>query len=88
MVNTHPFHFAINRESFVLSCDKISMLGLLRILVMHVHVFKFLLPSAPHTVEEKGSASPPPGFPGLETMLPLLLTAVHDKRLTIEVRVQ
>ncbi len=41
---------------------------------------------APHTVEEKSSASPPPGFPGLETMLPLLLTAVHQGRLTTEVR--
>lgn len=41
--------------------------------------------SAPHAVEEKNSAKPPPGFPGLETMLPLLLTAVHDGRLTIEV---
>ena len=40
---------------------------------------------APHTKEEKGSSSPPPGFPGLETMLPLLLTAVHQGRLTIEV---
>ena len=41
--------------------------------------------AAPHTVEEKSSASPPPGFPGLETMLPLLLTAVHQGRLSIEV---
>ncbi len=40
---------------------------------------------APHTAEEKASPSPPPGFPGLETMLSLLLTAVHDSRLTIEV---
>lgn len=44
--------------------------------------------SAPHAVEEKNSAKPPPGFPGLETMLPLLLTAVHDGRLTIEVIVK
>lgn len=40
---------------------------------------------APHTVEEKTSSSPPPGFPGLETMLSLLLTAVHQGKLTIEV---
>lgn len=39
---------------------------------------------APHSVEEKKSASPPPGYPGLETMLPLLLTAVSDGRLTLE----
>ncbi|MEW5959254.1 MAG: dihydroorotase, partial [Chloroflexota bacterium] len=27
---------------------------------------------------------PPPGVPGLETSLPLLLTAVQDRRLTLE----
>lgn len=41
--------------------------------------------AAPHSVEEKDSQKPPPGFPGLETMLPLLLTAVAEGRLTIEV---
>jgi dihydroorotase (multifunctional complex type) len=30
---------------------------------------------APHTLEEKRSAPPPSGVPGLETLLPLLLTA-------------
>lgn len=39
---------------------------------------------APHTVEEKESSDPPSGLPGLETMLPLLLTAVKQKRITIE----
>ena len=39
---------------------------------------------APHAVSEKDSEAPPPGFPGLETMLPLLLTAVKDGRLTME----
>jgi len=43
--------------------------------------------SAPHAVEEKNSDKPPPGFPGLETMLPLLLTAVNDGRLTLDVGV-
>ncbi|MEA3350668.1 MAG: hypothetical protein U9Q82_08625, partial [Chloroflexota bacterium] len=38
---------------------------------------------APHTQEEKDSAEPPSGFPGLETILPLLLTAAHEGRLTI-----
>ena len=47
--------------------------------------YKFIFYIAPHTWEEKQSEKPPPGFPGLETMLPLLLTAVHDGRLTIEV---
>jgi carbamoyl-phosphate synthase/aspartate carbamoyltransferase/dihydroorotase len=39
---------------------------------------------APHTREEKDGERPPPGVPGLETMLPLLLTAVADGRLTLE----
>ncbi|XP_011866080.1 PREDICTED: CAD protein [Vollenhovia emeryi] len=44
----------------------------------------FATDHAPHTVDEKFSEKPPPGFPGLETMLPLLLNAVHKGRLTIE----
>lgn len=39
---------------------------------------------APHTTEEKMSENPPFGVPGLETTLPLLLTAVNDKRLSVE----
>lgn len=44
----------------------------------------FATDHAPHTLEEKDGENPPPGFPGLETLLPLLLTAVKEKRLTIE----
>ncbi|XP_067841372.1 CAD protein [Heptranchias perlo] len=44
----------------------------------------FATDHAPHSVEEKNSDSPPPGYPGLETMLPLLLTAVSEGRLTID----
>jgi carbamoyl-phosphate synthase/aspartate carbamoyltransferase/dihydroorotase len=39
---------------------------------------------APHTPAEKDSPNPPPGFPGLETALPLFLTAVHQGRLTYD----
>jgi carbamoyl-phosphate synthase/aspartate carbamoyltransferase/dihydroorotase len=39
---------------------------------------------APHTLEEKRSDTPPPGVPGLETTLPLLLNAVHDERLSLD----
>ena len=39
---------------------------------------------APHTLDEKDGSNPPPGFPGLETALPLLLTAVREGRLTLE----
>jgi carbamoyl-phosphate synthase/aspartate carbamoyltransferase/dihydroorotase len=44
----------------------------------------FATDHAPHTLAEKDSGNPPPGFPGLETLLPLLLTAVSEGRLTIE----
>lgn len=37
---------------------------------------------APHTRAEKESAHPPYGVPGLETTLPLLLTAMHQDRIT------
>lgn len=37
---------------------------------------------APHAIEEKQSADTPFGVPGLETMLPLLLTAERDGKLT------
>jgi carbamoyl-phosphate synthase/aspartate carbamoyltransferase/dihydroorotase len=39
---------------------------------------------APHTGLEKDGPNPPPGFPGLETALPLYLTAVSEGRLTFE----
>lgn len=39
---------------------------------------------APHTLDEKHSTTPPPGVPGLETSLPLMLAAIQDGRLTVE----
>ncbi|XP_046468600.1 multifunctional protein r [Neodiprion pinetum] len=44
----------------------------------------FATDHAPHTVEEKSQEKPPPGYPGLETILPLLLNAVHEERMTME----
>ena len=44
----------------------------------------FATDHAPHTVLEKDGENPPPGFPGLETALPVLLTAVDDGRLTMD----
>ncbi len=43
----------------------------------------FATDHAPHTVAEKDSDNPPPGFPGLETLLPLMLTAVAQGCLSI-----
>lgn len=44
----------------------------------------FATDHAPHTLEEKAGANPPPGVPGIESMLPLLLTAVDAGRLTLD----
>lgn len=43
---------------------------------------------APHTIEEKESSDPPFGVPGLETALPLMLTAVQASRLSLDRLVQ
>jgi len=44
----------------------------------------FATDHAPHTLAEKDGENPPPGFPGIETALPLLLTAVGEGRLTMD----
>ena len=44
----------------------------------------FATDHAPHTRAEKESQNPPPGFPGLETALPLWLTAVAAGRLSLD----
>jgi carbamoyl-phosphate synthase/aspartate carbamoyltransferase/dihydroorotase len=44
----------------------------------------FATDHAPHTLAEKDSEKPPPGFPGLETALPLYLTAVSERRLQLD----
>jgi aspartate carbamoyltransferase len=48
----------------------------------------FATDHAPHLIDEKLSEQSPPGFPGLETMLPLLLDACNSanpkRRLTIQ----
>ena len=48
----------------------------------------FATDHAPHTLTEKDGENPPPGFPGVETLLPLLLTAVDDGRLTLDGLIQ
>ncbi|KAF2879128.1 hypothetical protein ILUMI_27035 [Ignelater luminosus] len=51
----------------------------------NIHIIDtFATDHAPHTLEEKTGDKAPPGFPGLETILPLLLNAVHEGRLTID----
>ncbi len=48
----------------------------------------FATDHAPHTLEEKDGEDPPPGFPGLETALPLFLSAVSEGRLTLETLIE
>jgi carbamoyl-phosphate synthase/aspartate carbamoyltransferase/dihydroorotase len=48
----------------------------------------FATDHAPHTIEEKDSDNPPPGLPGLETLLPLLFTAIDAGLLTIDDLIQ
>jgi carbamoyl-phosphate synthase/aspartate carbamoyltransferase/dihydroorotase len=48
----------------------------------------FATDHAPHTSSEKDSAEPPPGYPGLETALGILLNAVAEGRLSLEDLVQ
>jgi carbamoyl-phosphate synthase/aspartate carbamoyltransferase/dihydroorotase len=48
----------------------------------------FATDHAPHTLEEKSGENPPPGFPGLETAVPLLFSAVHNGRLMVDDLVQ
>lgn len=44
----------------------------------------FATDHAPHTMQEKDGPNPPPGFPGLETGLALLLGAVQQRRLSMD----
>ncbi|GAB4500957.1 MAG: dihydroorotase [Anaerolineales bacterium] len=48
----------------------------------------FATDHAPHTEAEKDGQNPPPGFPGLETLLPLLLSAVREGRLSLDDLIQ
>ena len=44
----------------------------------------FATDHAPHLLSEKDSDNPPPGFPGVDTALPLYMTALQDDRLTLD----
>jgi carbamoyl-phosphate synthase/aspartate carbamoyltransferase/dihydroorotase len=50
----------------------------------NLHVIDcFATDHASHTLTEKTSSNPPSGFPGLETILSLLLNAVNENRLLL-----
>jgi carbamoyl-phosphate synthase/aspartate carbamoyltransferase/dihydroorotase len=44
----------------------------------------FATDHAPHMLAEKDSPKPPPGFPGLETALPLYLELIREELITID----
>jgi dihydroorotase (multifunctional complex type) len=48
------------------------------------HIDVIATDHAPHTLDEKRGDNPPSGVPGLETMLPLLLTAVQQRLLNLD----
>ena len=51
----------------------------------HLNVIDcFATDHASHTVAEKQSANPPPGFPGIEQALAVWLTCVHENQLTLD----
>lgn len=43
---------------------------------------------APHTISEKKSKNPPYGVPNLETTLPLLLTAVSEEKISLDILIR
>ncbi len=51
---------------------------------LHTTVDCIATDHAPHTLAEKRGEHVPPGVPGLETALPLMLTAVAEGRLTMD----
>lgn len=44
----------------------------------------FATDHAPHTLDEKAADTPPPGFPGLETALSMMLALVHEGRIDLD----
>jgi carbamoyl-phosphate synthase/aspartate carbamoyltransferase/dihydroorotase len=44
----------------------------------------FATDHAPHLTTEKDGPNPPPGYPGLETALAVLMLAAHDGRMTMD----
>ncbi len=90
-----PHHLFLNEEDYAKWGTKVQMNPPLRTLEDQEALWKGLLDGtidmigsdhAPHTLEEKNApyGSAPSGVPGLETTLPLLLTAYHEKRISLE----
>jgi dihydroorotase-like cyclic amidohydrolase len=86
-----PHHLFLTR----LDVERLGSLGMMRpslgdqtdvdALWAHINSTIDIIASdhAPHTLAEKQSANPPSGVPGLESTLPLMLTAVSQGRLSM-----
>jgi len=72
--------FGIMKPSLKTETDRLALWGNLKLGVIDM----IATDHAPHTKEEKLSEKPPFGVPGLETSLPLLLTAVAEDKLTLD----
>ena len=72
--------FGIMKPSLKTETDRLALWGNLKLGVIDM----IATDHAPHTRDEKLSEKPPFGVPGLETSLPLLLTAVAEDKLTLD----
>ena len=87
-----PHHLFMDRSA----CDRLGTLADMRPLLgsaddvaalwEHIETTIDMIATdhAPHTLAEKRSATPPPGVSGLQTSLPLMLTAVAEGRLSLQ----
>ena len=89
-----PHHLFLNNEDIAKICQgnpgrgevrpRLASIGDVEALWENMDIIDcFASDHAPHTIVEKDGANPPPGFPGLETMLPLFMNAVLDGSLKI-----
>lgn len=91
---TTPHHLFLNTDAYAQLHGKAQMNPPLRSHIHQLALFEAIHDGtidtigsdhAPHTVMEKSQAygACPSGVPGIETMLPLLLTAYHEQKLTL-----
>jgi len=92
---TTPHHLFLNEAAYPLLLGKAVVNPPLRKIVEQSHLFQAIADGvidtigsdhAPHTIAEKEKPYPscPSGMPGIETTLPLLLTAYHQEKISLE----
>jgi carbamoyl-phosphate synthase/aspartate carbamoyltransferase/dihydroorotase len=85
-----PHHLFLNAEEAHLSCGRKEVRPRLatridqEALWANMDIIDVIATDhAPHTLDEKDGDKPPPGYPGLETALALMLTAVNKGRISL-----